>query len=371
MRVWRWVLGLFGLLLLINGAALGLARREPPQPAYILFHADYEAQASFQLYRMRANGGDVWPLSPFIVANYQAMEISPDGRHIVGGLFDSQQLYRFSLFGQRATPLTNDSGHYYDPSWSPDGTRLAYSGELEDGFVRLFVYDLMADQAAEILIAPHGTFLWNPQWLPDGEWLFYGRSSRGEEEDQLYRIRADGSEQASLGFAYSGGLSWSPDGDSFVFIVRSKWEYNLYRADLAQDKVSCLTCGQGSSSMPHWSPDGEWIAFISDRQAYQSLYKMRPDGSDVQRLTDLFAATLQGSPDGEWLLFNAGVHDTQSHIYKISVAGGDPLRLTDGNAFHMNPAWMPIVDLPYRLWVLVLAGTLALLTVIWWSYRQT
>jgi Tol biopolymer transport system component len=50
--------------------------------------------------------------------------------------------------------------------------------------------------------------------------------------------------------------------------------------------LTMLTSNEASNWSPDWSPDGELIAFSSDRGEKTSIYTMKPDGSDVTRLTD-------------------------------------------------------------------------------------
>jgi Tol biopolymer transport system component len=51
---------------------------------------------------------------------------------------------------------------------------------------------------------------------------------------------------------------------------------------------------------PAWSPKGDWIAFTSERAGSADLYRVHPDGGDLQRLTDDPAYDDQAafSPDG-------------------------------------------------------------------------
>src|SRR3981189_1423719 len=58
---------------------------------------------------------------------------------------------------------------------------------------------------------------------------------------------------------------------------------------------------------PVWSPDGQWIVFTSERDGSADLYRMRPDGSGVERLTNDPAYDDQAafSPDGSRIAFVA------------------------------------------------------------------
>ena len=56
---------------------------------------------------------------------------------------------------------------------------------------------------------------------------------------------------------------------------------------------------------PAWSVDGGWIAFTSERNGSADLYRMEPDGTSLERLTDSPAYDDQAafSPDGRQLVF--------------------------------------------------------------------
>jgi Tol biopolymer transport system component len=83
---------------------------------------------------------------------------------------------------------------------------------------------------------------------------------------------------------------WSPDGEWIVFEVVLD-EYNIQIAKIRPDGSSyqVLTSGIGRNEYPAWSSDGKWIAFTSDRETLGQfkLYKIRSDGSDVQKLSNL------------------------------------------------------------------------------------
>ena len=70
--------------------------------------------------------------------------------------------------------------------------------------------------------------------------------------------------------------------------------------------------------MPRWSPDGQWIAFHSIRGKDQYLWKIRPDGSDLQQLSPLADAIYPAwSPDGSRIavLMAAGIGHPENNVY--------------------------------------------------------
>jgi TolB protein len=80
---------------------------------------------------------------------------------------------------------------------------------------------------------------------------------------------------------------WSPDGTALAFASSRDGSYDIYRADVEGRTVERLTNHPYSDFAPAWSPDGNLIAFISrrDSDGEAHLFVMRPDGTEVRRLS--------------------------------------------------------------------------------------
>ena len=94
---------------------------------------------------------------------------------------------------------------------------------------------------------------------------------------------------------------------------------------------------------PVWSPDGQWIVFTSERNGSADLYRMRPDGSGLERLTDDPAyddqATL--SPDGNRIAFVTTRAEGKANLWILDLKSRQATPLTSGAGGDFRPAWSP------------------------------
>ena len=177
--------------------------------------------------------------------------------------------------------------------------------------------------------------------------IVYQSREPGDSRWFVHVMNNDGSDRVRLAAGQSGFLSapsWSPDGSQLVFVSDVDGNPDIWIVDIDGNNVANLTLEEAKDHSPAWSPDGAWIAFASLRDSrYWELYVMRPDGSDVQRLTwweDASDLSPSWSPDGTRLAF-ASKRDGNWEIYTMDRDGGHLARLTDNPADDTNPAWAP------------------------------
>jgi TolB protein len=116
-------------------------------------------------------------------------------------------------------------------------------------------------------------------------------------------------------------------------------DFQVWVANPDLSNQAQLTHGPGSDAwFPTWSPDGGRIAFSSHRAdpdpsddvEISDVYTMRPDGSDVRKLTDssAFSGNPSWSPDGQWLVFasNQGPSAAGQRIFVMPSDGSGPPR---------------------------------------------
>jgi Tol biopolymer transport system component len=179
-------------------------------------------------------------------------------------------------------------------SFSPAGDRMVYmltnfAGQIRNG--TLVVANTDGSDRRAIYAGPLSQDMTGPAWSPLGDAIAFGSGGFFQRAQiqpaQLMTVAVDGSSLTSLtrDSTNAGMPSWSPDGKHVVFRRATGTMRNLYVLDVATRAVRKLETGSGFDTFPTWSPRGDWIAFTSKRDGDYEIYRIRPDGTDLKRLT--------------------------------------------------------------------------------------
>lgn len=158
----------------------------------------------------------------------------------------------------------------YDPAWSPDGGRIAFSA-LKDGTSDIYVLHLADRRIERVTEDPEGDF--QPAWSPDGL-LAYVKESGGRTV-----LHVQGRGPVTKSWALLEYPQWSPDGKSILVAADAGGVYDAFAVDPGTGKAKRLTRFSGGVSFPAWHPDGTIVVTYYEGRG-QDLYRVRPEPQD-------------------------------------------------------------------------------------------
>ena len=282
--------------------------------------------------------------------------------------FIGSQLEILDVHSGQLEALYQSKEPFEAPNWFPDGKTLLWnvSGRAPGwGVLRLFDLATRTPRAFDTDFAKRNN---NDHVLSfDGQQL--GISHQGPETNgrsAVYVLPATGGKPRLVTPKFPSYLhGWSPDAKWLVFTGGRKEasnptgpdKYDIYKilADGTGEEIR-LTSTEGLSDGPEYSLDGRWIYFNSTRTGLMQLWRMKPDGSAQEQLTndDFNNWFPHLSPDGKWIAFisyrkgdvKPDDHPYYKHAYLrlMPTAGGPPkvIAYVYGGQGTINvPSWSP------------------------------
>lgn len=285
----RWRAAAVAPLLVVAASPEAARAAREPRGALVFDCDDGPAQ---DLCRGHIDSGRVWRLTETRAWESEPTW-APDGSRIAFSLHKRRsgshtQIYLMSADGTDAERLPQKRRRNNEqPAWSPSGKWLAFVSETtcKNASVSNFDIWVMRPDGSDKRRLTTGCFdELEPEWSPDGRRIAF--QSVGPGNPEIFVMRSDGSRMRRITThdSIDGNVAWSPDGTSIAFASTRTGEYQVFVRRLQAAKARRLTGGDANNLMPSWSPSGKRIAFVSDRRGSLQLFLMSRRGRHERRL---------------------------------------------------------------------------------------
>jgi Tol biopolymer transport system component/DNA-binding winged helix-turn-helix (wHTH) protein len=248
-------------------------------------------------------------------------------------------------------------------SYSPDGTRLAFS-DSKNGRRTIYELTLSDLSVRQLTSPPTASGDAEPAYSPDGKWLAFSRDTK--DAPSIFVMPAGGGTPRQLTYSRDNpiyaGLAWTQDSKNVVYGGIGLWRVSLADgtvehlsnvvfsfypsvrgnqvafADTAwSENIYRLSLGDAHPRPPEpfivssriqqsgqYSPNGKYIAFQSTRAGGFEIFRANADGSNQIQLTHIegpLTGTPNWSADGKWIVFDSRVKGN-ADIMAVPPEGG-------------------------------------------------
>ncbi|HAV78981.1 MAG TPA: hypothetical protein DCX53_16650 [Anaerolineae bacterium] len=269
------------------------------------------------------------------------------------------QIYLINLDLTGLTPLTNLDEGACQPTWSPDGSQIVFISPcksraefFENIYTNSSLYVMNADGSGQkpLTTVPSSDF--DPDWSPDGKRIAFTSLRDGKKDIYILTLETGAIVRLTTvadDVQENSQPSWSPFGNQIAYTVKRVGAYQVWvMSDTGQGNVQIARSGQQVwDFLPVWAPDNETILFsqrdVGPSRPWLMSIRFEDRATKTPMRLDLPRPIedVEISPDGSWLVYESTDNNGNRDIYFMTVSGGNRTRLTvDPNA-DFDPSWRP------------------------------
>jgi len=233
----------------------------------------------YDVYAINLDQGD----ARLLRENARQPALAPGGNELAFRNLDPVHLGLgvLDLHSNEFTELTA-SAEDSTPAWSPNKEQIVFASN-KHGDRRWRVYAI-----SPRAVRGEGD-LWSygqmPTWSPDGSQVAYHGCDERGNNCGVWAMKAGGFDPAPLTTdASDTAPAWSPDGKQVAFVSARAGNWEIYTVDVATGQELRLTEHPAADVAPAWSPDGKRLAFLSNREGVWAVYVLTLKSAQAQKI---------------------------------------------------------------------------------------
>lgn len=226
--------------------------------------------------------------------------LSPDGTRLAFIAYDekrTQQIFLINTDGTDKKKLTDDTNKKWGLAWGKD--KIAYVSYGTDGLEKIFIINPDGTGNMQLILdnTRQGNFEkymleWGaPSWSPDGSLLAY-TSLDEKQNEKIYIVNADGTGKKQV--LNDTFKQWSPsfryDSKSLVYVSypETKYKEELFTVEISGNTRKQITFDEIKKDYPVWGPEGTiiFVSYESVTSSGEKLFAINQDGTNLRSFTD-------------------------------------------------------------------------------------